>query len=171
MRSYCSKLLRHAPARDGLGACGWMRILTCSCCWRASSICCRCFSICEAASFFCSSWAARSCSLRLMSWVIMVESCRSFSARLSGVPATKTNTEHNPSNRVHWPTQTFGTYGACGSRSSPKWLSLTLNTLTAVRRIRLTSNVTSARCLSPNKSVYQVFLETEQQTKQAPDPF
>lgn len=61
-------------------------ILTCSCCWRARSICCRCFSICEAASFFCSSWAARSCSRKLISWVIMVESCRSFSARLSGVP-------------------------------------------------------------------------------------
>lgn len=60
--------------------------LTCSCCWRARSICCRCFSICEAASFFCSSWAARSCSRKLISWVIMVESCRSFSARLSGVP-------------------------------------------------------------------------------------
>lgn len=60
--------------------------LTCSCCWRARSICCRCFSICEAASFFCSSWAARSCSRKLISWVIIVESCRSFSARLSGVP-------------------------------------------------------------------------------------
>lgn len=62
------------------------RELTCSCCCRASSICCRCFSICEAASFFCSSWAARSCSLRLISCVIIVESCLSFSARLSGVP-------------------------------------------------------------------------------------
>lgn len=60
--------------------------LTCSCCWRARSICCRCFSICEAASFFCSSWAARSCSRKLISWVIIVESWRSFSARLSGVP-------------------------------------------------------------------------------------
>lgn len=64
--------------------------LTCSCCWRARSICCRCFSICEAASFFCSSCAARSCSRKLISWVIMVESCRSFSARLSGVPKMET---------------------------------------------------------------------------------
>lgn len=64
--------------------------LTCSCCWRARSICCRCFSICDAASFFCSSCAARSCSRKLISWVIMVESCRSFSARLSGVPKMKT---------------------------------------------------------------------------------
>lgn len=63
--------------------------LTCSCCWRARSICCRCFSICEAASFFCSSCAARSCSRKLISWVIMVESWRSFSARLSGVPKWK----------------------------------------------------------------------------------
>lgn len=61
--------------------------VTCSCCWRANSICCLCFSICEAASFFCSSWAARSCSRRLISWVIIVESWCSFSARLSGVPS------------------------------------------------------------------------------------
>ena len=63
---------------------------TCSCCCRASSICCLCFSICEAASFFCSSWAARSCSRRLISWPIIVESWCSFSARLSGVPAQAT---------------------------------------------------------------------------------
>lgn len=59
---------------------------TCSCCCLASSICCLCFSSCEAAIFFCSSWAARSCSLRLISWPIMVESWRSFSSRDSGVP-------------------------------------------------------------------------------------
>lgn len=75
-----------------------LHILTCSCCWRASSICWRCFSICEAASFFCSSWAARSCSRRLMSCVIIVESCRSFSARLSGVPATEHVVKHKEPN-------------------------------------------------------------------------
>lgn len=61
-------------------------VSTWSCCCLASSICCLCFSICEAANFFCSSWAARSCSLRLLSWPIMPMSWRSFSARLSAVP-------------------------------------------------------------------------------------
>lgn len=81
------------------------RELTCSCCCRASSICCRCFSICEAASFFCSSWAARSCSLRLISCVIIVESCLSFSARLSGVPGNR--------NKTPEVTQTLDSYTAC----------------------------------------------------------
>lgn len=62
------------------------KVLTWSCCCFANSICWRCFSICEAASFFCSSWAASSCSLRLLSCVIIPISWRSFSARLSGVP-------------------------------------------------------------------------------------
>lgn len=62
---------------------------TWSCCCLASSICCLCFSIWEAASFFCSSWAARSCSLRLLNWPIMPMSWRSFSARLSGVPGVR----------------------------------------------------------------------------------
>lgn len=67
----------------------WAPVLTCSCCCLASSICCRCFSIWDAASFFCSSWAANSCSRRLVSWLIIPMSCRSFSARLSGVPDNK----------------------------------------------------------------------------------
>lgn len=46
---------------------------------------------------------------------------------------------HVHGQRKHFQTRT---YGAIGSRSSPKWVSLTLNTLTAVRRIRLTySNI------------------------------
>lgn len=59
---------------------------TCSCCCLANSICCLCFSNWEAAIFFCSSWADRSCSLKLISWPIMVESCCSFSSSDSGVP-------------------------------------------------------------------------------------
>lgn len=62
------------------------RPCTCSCCCLASSICCLCFSSCDAAIFFCSSWAARSCSLRLINWLIMVDSWRSFSSSDSGVP-------------------------------------------------------------------------------------
>ncbi|TNN43043.1 hypothetical protein EYF80_046782 [Liparis tanakae] len=49
-----------------------------------SSICCLCFSICEAASFFCSSWAARSCSLRLLSWPIMPISCLRYLRGVGG---------------------------------------------------------------------------------------
>lgn len=59
---------------------------TCSCCCRASSICCCCFSSNRAAMFLCSEWAPRSCSLRPLSWLIIINSWSSFSARDSGVP-------------------------------------------------------------------------------------
>lgn len=133
-----------------------LHILTCSCCWRASSICWRCFSICEAASFFCSSWAARSCSRRLMSCVIMVESCRSFSARLSGVPAT----EHMQSNKRNQ-----------RQEQKQSLLPMTLYTLPAVKRkgLHLMFQQPDVPHLLNIVSVWMqrsVILETEQQTKQ-----
>lgn len=133
-----------------------LHILTCSCCWRASSICWRCFSICEAASFFCSSWAARSCSRRLMSCVIMVESCRSFSARLSGVPAT----EHMQSNKRNQ-----------RQEQKQSLLPMTLYTLTAVKRkgLHLMLQQPDVPHLLNIVSIWMqrsVILETEQQTKQ-----
>lgn len=60
---------------------------TCSCCCRASSICCCCFSSSKAAMFLCSEWAPSSCSLRPVSWLIIINNWSSFSARASGVPA------------------------------------------------------------------------------------
>lgn len=59
---------------------------TCSCCCRASSICCCCFSSSKAAMFLCSEWAPSSCSLRPLSWLIIINNWSSFSARDSGVP-------------------------------------------------------------------------------------
>lgn len=59
---------------------------TCSCCCRASSICCCCFSSSNAAMLRCSEWAPSSCSLRPLSWLIIITNCSSFSARDSGVP-------------------------------------------------------------------------------------
>lgn len=131
-----------------------LHILTCSCCWRASSICWRCFSIWEAASFFCSSWAAKSCSRRLMSCVIMVESCRSFSARLSGVPGTK-QMQSKTGNKME----------------EKNKQSTTLHPLPAVRRksLHLMLHQPDVPHLLNIVSIPRqrsVFLETEQQTKQ-----
>lgn len=64
----------------------WILNGTCSCCCRASSICCCCFSSSRAAMFLCSEWAPSSCSLRPLSWLIIINNWNSFSARDSGVP-------------------------------------------------------------------------------------
>lgn len=72
-----------------MAADAWLLSGTCSCCCRASSICCCCFSSSRAAMFLCSEWAPSSCSLRPLSWLIIISSWSSFSARDSGVPVGK----------------------------------------------------------------------------------